>query len=303
MNKVPPAPKESPTSFNSIEVWLSMIKLAHAEALLKPGAMHIIEAWSRRCSEKQRAALSNIMLLFSDYLATGGSALLSETKIKYMPKSIPPKFTHVAAEGSLGRPTTAPIVSAVQLKMEAKLKAIEEAAARHGTESLEKRMQEKRQLDPSFEIARDVLVKLSDQITESGRELEGVVTRLHATWQYMRQPITLEVAEQAIRDLIHGQEPRRIRIDEILKVISRHYGVPKTDLLSERRHRSVVWPRQIGMYLAKQLTSRSLPEIGRRFGGRDHTTVLHAIRKIESHLAADARLQTELDELKKLLGQ
>ncbi len=168
---------------------------------------------------------------------------------------------------------------------------------------LEKRMQEKRQLDPSFEIARDVLVKLSDQITESGRELEGVVTRLHATWQYMRQPITLEVAEQAIRDLIHGQEPRRIKIDEILKVISRHYGVPKTDLLSERRHRSVVWPRQIGMYLAKQLTSRSLPEIGRRFGGRDHTTVLHAIRKIESHLAADSRLQTELDELKKLLGQ
>ena len=142
MNKVPPAPKESPTSFNSIEVWLSMIKLAHAEALLKPGAMHIIEAWSKRCSEKQRAALSNIMLLFSDYLATGGSALLSETKIKYMPKSIPPKFTHVAAEGSLGRPTTAPIVSAVQLKMEAKLKAIEQATARHGAESLEKRMQE-----------------------------------------------------------------------------------------------------------------------------------------------------------------
>jgi chromosomal replication initiator protein len=168
---------------------------------------------------------------------------------------------------------------------------------------LEKRMQEKRQIDPSFEIGRDVLAQLSEQITESGRELEGVITRLHATWQYMRQPISLEVAEQAIRDLIHGQEPRRIKIDEILKVISRHYGVSKSDLLSERRHRSVVWPRQIGMYLAKQLTSRSLPEIGRRFGGRDHTTVLHAIRKIESHLSGDPRLQTELDELKKLLGQ
>lgn len=168
---------------------------------------------------------------------------------------------------------------------------------------LEKRMQEKRQLDPSFEIGRDVLAQLADQITESGRELEGVITRLHATWQCLRQPITIDVAEQAIRDLIHGQEPRRIKIDEILKVISRHFGVSRSDLLSERRHRSVVWPRQIGMYLAKQLTSRSLPEIGRRFGGRDHTTVLHAIRKIETHLSADARLQSELDELKKLLGQ
>ena len=167
---------------------------------------------------------------------------------------------------------------------------------------LEKRMQEKRQLDPSFEISRDVLAQLSEQITESGRELEGVITRLHATWQCMRQPITLEVAEQAIRDLIHGQEPRRIKIDEILKVVSRHFGVSRTDLLSERRHRSVVWPRQIGMYLAKHLTSRSLPEIGRRFGGRDHTTVLHAIRKIEAHLQGDPSLQSELDELKKLLG-
>ena len=167
---------------------------------------------------------------------------------------------------------------------------------------LEKRMQEKRQIDPSFEIGRDILAKLAEQITESGRELEGVITRLHATWQYMRQPITVEIAEQTIRDLVQGLEPRRIKIDEILKVISRHFGVSRGDLLSERRHRSVVWPRQIGMYLAKQLTSRSLPEIGRRFGGRDHTTVLHAIRKIESHLAGNPRLKDELEELKKMLG-
>lgn len=73
------------------------------------------------------------------------------------------------------------------------------------------------------------------------------------------------------------------------------------DILSQRRHRSVVWPRQIGMYLAKQLTSRSLPEIGRRFGNRDHTTVLHAIRKIEGELAGDARLKDDIDELKKQL--
>ena len=76
----------------------------------------------------------------------------------------------------------------------------------------------------------------------------------------------------------------------------------KGDILSQRRHRSVVWPRQIGMYLAKQLTSRSLPEIGRRFGNRDHTTVLHAIRKIEGEINASARLKDEIEELKKLLG-
>jgi chromosomal replication initiator protein len=167
---------------------------------------------------------------------------------------------------------------------------------------LEKRLQEKRLSDPSFEISRDVLRLLADQITESGRDLEGVITRLHSTWQYTRTPISAEVAQHAIRDLVHGLEPRRIKIDEIVKVVSRHFGVSRNDILSERRHRSVVWPRQIGMYLAKQLTSRSLPEIGRRFGGRDHTTVLHAIRKIDAQLSGNPRLREELEDLKKVLG-
>jgi chromosomal replication initiator protein len=167
---------------------------------------------------------------------------------------------------------------------------------------LDKRVQEKRQLDPSFEMSRDVLELLSERLTESGRELEGAVTRLHATWQYMRMPITPEIAETIIRDLVHGMEPRRIKIEDILKVVSRHFGVSKGDILSQRRHRSVVWPRQIGMYLAKQLTSRSLPEIGRRFGNRDHTTVLHAIRKIEGELDANPRLRDEIEVLKKLLS-
>jgi len=167
---------------------------------------------------------------------------------------------------------------------------------------LEKRVQEKRQFDPSFEIHRDILELLADRLHESGRELEGAVTRLHATWQYMRTPITMDIAETVIRDLVHGAEPRRIKIEDILKVVSRHFGVSKGDILSQRRHRSVVWPRQVGMYLAKQLTSRSLPEIGRRFGNRDHTTVLHAIRKIEGELGGNPRLRDELDELKKMLN-
>ena len=115
-------------------------------------------------------------------------------------------------------------------------------------------------------------------------------------------PITVDIAETVIRDLAQGIEPRRIKIEDILRIISRHYGVSKSDLLSQRRHRSVVWPRQIGMYLAKQLTQRSLPEIGRRFGNRDHTTVLHAIRKIEGQLDQNSRLRDELDELKKILN-
>jgi chromosomal replication initiator protein len=167
---------------------------------------------------------------------------------------------------------------------------------------LEKRVQEKRQIDPSFEIGSDVLNLLAERLTESGRELEGAVTRLHATWQYMRTPIRLDIAETIVRDLVQGIEPRRIKIEDILKIVSRHFGVSKGDILSQRRHRSVVWPRQIGMYLAKQLTSRSLPEIGRRFGNRDHTTVLHAIRKIDNEINNSARLKDEIEELKKLLG-
>ncbi|WP_414652747.1 chromosomal replication initiator protein DnaA [Hyphomicrobium sp.] len=167
---------------------------------------------------------------------------------------------------------------------------------------LEKRLAEKRAADPSFTLSRDVIDLLAMRLTENGRELEGAVTRLYATWQYMRTSITLDIAETVIRDLVQNLEPRRIKIEDILRIISRHYGVSKGDLLSQRRHRSVVWPRQIGMYLAKHLTARSLPEIGRRFGGRDHTTVLHAIRKIEGEITKNPHLGDELEELKRLLN-
>lgn len=167
---------------------------------------------------------------------------------------------------------------------------------------LEQRLAEKRAIDPAFELSREVIEILASRLTESGRELEGAVNRLYLTWQHMRAPITLDIAETVVRDLFQGVEPRRIKIEDILRIISRHFGVSKGDLLSQRRHRSVVWPRQIGMYLAKQLTHRSLPEIGRRFGNRDHTTVLHAIRKIEGVIAGDAGLRDEIDELKKLLS-
>ena len=168
---------------------------------------------------------------------------------------------------------------------------------------LEKRAQEKRSTDPSFEVSGDVIALLADRLTESGRELEGAINRLYLTWQLMRAPVTLDIAETIIRDLVQGIEPRRIKIEDILRIVSRHFAVSKQDILSQRRHRSVVRPRQIGMYLAKHLTSRSLPEIGRRFGDRDHTTVLHAIRKIDKEVGENPRLKDEIDELKRQLSR
>ena len=117
---------------------------------------------------------------------------------------------------------------------------------------LEKRFAEKRATDPSFALSRDVIELLALRLTENGRELEGAVTRLYATWQYMRTPITLDIAETVIRDLVQNLEPRRIKIEDILRIISRHYGVSKGDLclnavivLSSGRARSACTWRSI----------------------------------------------------------
>jgi chromosomal replication initiator protein len=169
---------------------------------------------------------------------------------------------------------------------------------------LERRVVEKRAIDPLFDVPRAVLELLSERLTENGRELEGAINRLYATWKLQRSPITPDAAEATLRDLVlQGSELRRVKIEDILRAVSRQYAVSKQDILSQRRHRSVVWPRQIGMYLAKQLTSRSLPEIGRRFGDRDHTTVLHAIRKIDKELENNTRLRDEIEDLKRQLNR
>ncbi|HXG78501.1 MAG TPA: chromosomal replication initiator protein DnaA [Methyloceanibacter sp.] len=168
---------------------------------------------------------------------------------------------------------------------------------------LEKRAAEACAETKGLAIPEVVLDFLAERLTESGRELEGAVHRLRATFQLTDEPVTLETAEQIVRDLMRGAEPRRVRIDDILRTVSKHYGVNRGDLLSGRRNRSIVRPRQIGMYLAKLLTSRSLPEIGRRFGNRDHTTVLHAIRKIEQLMNDDSQLREEVELLKRLLRE
>ena len=113
----------------------------------------------------------------------------------------------------------------------------------------------------------------------------------------------METAEAAIRDLIRTHEPKRVKIEDIQKLVASHYSVSRADILSSRRTAAVVKPRQVAMFLAKTLTRARLPEIGRRFGGRDHTTVLHAVRKIETLLQSDPALRDELELLKRMLQE
>jgi chromosomal replication initiator protein len=156
---------------------------------------------------------------------------------------------------------------------------------------------------PGFVVPEEVMSLLADRLTESGRELEGAITRLRASYQLTNQAVTMRAAMDMVGAIVGAGEPRRVRIDDILRAISEQYSVSRGDLLSSRRTRSIVRPRQIGMYLSKQLTSRSLPEIGRRFGGRDHTTVIHAIRKIEELMNEDPGLRDEIECLKKDLHE
>ncbi len=157
--------------------------------------------------------------------------------------------------------------------------------------------------DPSLLVADDVLEFVANRINGGGRELEGALNRIIASQHLTRQPMTVDMAAFALRDLSQTAELTRIRVEDILRVVGRHYNVTRADLLSPRRARAVVRPRQIGMYLAKKLTSRSLPEIGRRFGNRDHSTVLHAVRKIEELMHADEKLAREITLLSRLIEQ
>ena len=148
-----------------------------------------------------------------------------------------------------------------------------------------------------------VIDYIARAVISHGRDLDGAVNRLVAANQLTGELITVPLAEKTLGDLIRSREARRVRIEDILRIVSRHYKVPRNELLSARRSRDVVRPRQIAMFLAKALTSRSLPEIGRRFGGRDHTTVLHSVRKVEAMIKDDVELGQEIELLKRMLEE
>jgi chromosomal replication initiator protein len=170
-------------------------------------------------------------------------------------------------------------------------------------EILKARVMAARTHHPSFDVPLPVLGYIAKTVTHNGRDLEGALNRLLAHNKLTGHAVTLEMAEREVRDLIRPQEPKRVKIEDIQRVVARQYNVSRSDLLSSRRTANVVRPRQVAMYLAKTLTLRSLPEIGRRFGGRDHTTVLHAVRKIEGLVGNDMALAEEIEILKRQLQE
>jgi chromosomal replication initiator protein len=177
-------------------------------------------------------------------------------------------------------------------------------------QDLRRRIVEQRHLsmlakDPAHVLPTEVLDMIAEKINGGGRELEGALTRILAYQQFNNRPITADLAAMVLREAMSSAnaDQGRIKIDDILKVVGRHYNVGKAELLSPRRARTVVVPRQVGMYLAKKLTARSLPEIGRRFGGRDHSTVLHAVRKIDEQVRTDERLAKDIATLIRLVEQ
>jgi chromosomal replication initiator protein len=170
-------------------------------------------------------------------------------------------------------------------------------------EILSARVQAARAHHSGFDVPPPVLSYIARTVTHNGRDLEGALNRLLAHSKLTGHPITMDLAERELRDLVRPLELKRVRIEEIQRIVARHYNVSRSDLLSSRRTANVVRPRQIAMYLAKTLTLRSLPEIGRRFGGRDHTTVLHAVRKIESLIGIDNALAAEIETLKSQLQE
>jgi chromosomal replication initiator protein len=149
-------------------------------------------------------------------------------------------------------------------------------------------------------VPRKVLEFLAHRITGNVRELEGALNRVVAQSQLVGREISLETTQDYLKDLLRAND-RRVTIEDIQKRVASHFNVRHADMFSERRSRSVARPRQIAMYLAKQLTQRSLPEIGRKFGGRDHTTVMHAVRKVEELRAQDPAFTEDVDMLRRML--
>ncbi len=151
-----------------------------------------------------------------------------------------------------------------------------------------------------IEIPSKVLEFLAHKITSNVRELEGALNRLVAYSSLVGRDVSLETTQEVLHDLLRAND-RRITIEEIQKRVAEHYSIKLSEMHSARRSRAIARPRQVAMYLAKQLTSRSLPEIGRKFGGRDHTTVMHAVRKIDELRSTDTGFSEDVDLLRRML--
>ena len=141
---------------------------------------------------------------------------------------------------------------------------------------------------------------LAHRITSNVRVLEGALTRLFAFASLVGREIDMDLTQDCLADILRSSE-RKITVEEIQRKTSEHYNIRLSDMIGPKRLRSYARPRQVAMYLSKKLTSRSLPEIGRRFGGRDHTTVMHGVRRIEELKQSDSQIAEDLDLLDRAL--
>ena len=153
---------------------------------------------------------------------------------------------------------------------------------------------------PGIIVRQEVVEFLAHRISTNVRVLEGALTRLFAFASLVGREITVELTQDCLSDILRASD-RRVTVEEIQRKVSDHYNIRLSDMLGPKRLRSFARPRQIAMYLCKQLTSRSLPEIGRRFGGRDHTTVMHGVRRIEGLRNEDSQMSDDLDLLRRSL--
>ena len=153
---------------------------------------------------------------------------------------------------------------------------------------------------PGVKLQPGVLEFLAHRITTNVRVLDGALTRLFAFASLVGREITLDLTQDCLSDVLRASD-RKVSIEEIQRKVAEHYNIRLSDMVGPKRQRTVARPRQVAMYLAKTLTTRSLPEIGRRFGGRDHTTIMHGIRKIEELKATDGQLSDDLDLLRRSL--
>ncbi|MBL4807131.1 MAG: chromosomal replication initiator protein DnaA [Rhodobacteraceae bacterium] len=155
-------------------------------------------------------------------------------------------------------------------------------------------------LNPGVEMDMRVLEFLAHRISSNVRVLEGALTRLIAFSSLVGREITLDMAQECLTDILRASE-RKVTIDEIQRKVADHFNLRMSDLLSARRARAVARPRQVAMFLSKMLTSKSLPEIGRKFGGRDHTTVIHAVKRIEELKQSDSQIAEDVELLRRML--
>ena len=165
---------------------------------------------------------------------------------------------------------------------------------------LQSKQESQARYNSTVEVSPGVLEFMAQRISSNVRVLEGALTRLYAFGSLVGRPVTLEMAQESLSDILRATD-RKVTIDEIIRKVTDHYGVNLTDMLSARRTRSIARPRQVAMYLSKKLTSKSLPEIGRRFGKRDHTTVIHAVKKIEELQSIDNQIAKDIEILRRML--